>query len=326
LVKTGSFLESHRLLRSGSIDGTLLQRPAALVGLVFCTVLMLGWTYWATIVDLFHEWQRNQDYSVGQLVPIIAIYLVWNERQALRNCTLRPCWSWGLAILVLAFLIRCYGVLFLLQSAERYSLVLAIIGLVLLMAGKAVFNRLRWILLFLVLMVPLPGRFHNMISGPLQRQATTGAVFLVELFGVAVVREGNIIRLNGTEPLAVAEACSGLRMLTAFVVVAATMAFIVHRPKWQKGVLLLSSIPIAIICNILRLWITAELFRMTNSNSAERFFHDFAGLTMMPLAVFILLGELILMNKIAQENTPVKKIAVGKKNALLQRKKDCKQS
>ena len=150
-------------------------------------------------------------------------------------------------------------------------------------------------MLFLFLMVPLPGRIHNLISGPLQKLATTGAVFCLELIGITVAREGNIIVLNDRVPVAVAEACSGLRMLTAFVVVASVLAYIVNRPRWQKVVLLCSSVVVAIVCNLIRLVVTAGLFLYTSSAAAERFFHDFAGWTMMPLAILLLLGELWIM-------------------------------
>jgi len=282
-------------------DAKTLAFPVA-VALI--TLVVLIWDYWPTIVPLVKDWQQDQNYSVGQLVPFAALWLLWHDRHALRKCQVRPCW-WGIGLILLAQLGRLYGLLFLFESAERYSLILTIAGVVLLVAGTQIFWQVRWILLFLFLMVPLPGRVHNMISGPLQTQATSGAVFLLELFGVTVVREGNVILLNGRVELAVAEACSGLRMLTAFIVVAAVFAYLVNRPRWQKATLVISSVPVAIICNLVRLMITAVLYLAVSSKIAEKFFHDFAGLSMMPLAILILLGELLLMNRlIIPEHAP----------------------
>jgi exosortase len=258
---------------------------------------LLVWAYWPILSMLVIEWGRDQDYSVGQLVPFVALYLLWHERHAVRKCKIKPCW-WGIGVILLAQAARLFGLLFLFESAERYSMVLTFIGLVLLIYGWDVFRKTQWILLFLFLMIPLPGRIHNLISGPLQGIATAGAVVLLELFGTTVVREGNVIMLNDSQPLAVAEACSGLRMLTAFVVVAATLAYVVNRPRWQKGIVVASSIPVAIICNLARLFVTAQLYLVASSDTAERFFHDFAGLSMMPLAVLILAGELVLLSKL----------------------------
>ena len=268
-------------------------------GLVWVVPVLLGvtlWSYWPTLVQLFKDWQGNDDYSAGQLVPIVALFLVWRERKALKECLLKPCW-WAIAVLMLAQAARFYGLLFMYESAERYSLVLTVAGLVLMVAGRQVFRSVSWILLLLFLMVPLPGRIHNIISGPLQAMATTGAVFVLEAF-MKVSRQGNVVMLNDKIPMAVVEACSGLRMLTAFVIVAGFMAYMVKRSRLQKAVLLLSSIPVAVLCNILRLCVTAVLFLLASTEVAEKFFHDFAGLVMMPAAVLLMFAELWLMDKL----------------------------
>lgn len=296
---------SVRETNTKTLIHTEFIRPFVLAGTVLAALL---WAYWPTIVDLSKEWRRNQDYSVGQLVPLVALYFVWINRRALAKCKITPCW-WGALLVLLAQAGRAYGLMFIFESVERYSLVLTIVGLVLWVAGWQVFRRLGWIMLFIFLMVPLPGRVHNAISGPLQSLATASAVFSLELLGVMVSREGNVMVLNDQVPVAVAEACSGLRMLTAFVVVAATLAYMVNRPRWQKITLLLSGIPVAILCNLIRLVVTALLFLVASSDLAERFFHDFAGLTMMPMAVLILAGELWIMSKLVIEDDSARKPA-----------------
>ncbi len=282
--------------------------------------IALAWGYLPTILDLIEEWQDSQDYSVGALVPFAAVYLVWLDRRRLRECAFDPSWL-GVGVLLFAQGVRLFGLLFVFQSAERYSLVITIAGLVLLVLGREVFWQLRWILLFLFLMVPLPGKVHNAISGPLQGIATEGAVVFLELFGITVSREGNVIVLNENVPVAVAEACSGLRMLTAFVVVAATLAYVVNRPAWQKTLLVVSSVPIAILCNLVRLFATALLYLVASSQMAERFFHDFAGLTMMPLAVLLLAGELIVMKHLVVPEEGPQKYSERAEDAARRRRK-----
>jgi exosortase len=147
-------------------------------------------------------------------------------------------------------------------------------------------------------MVPLPARVHNLISLPLQTGATTGAVFLLEACGISVSQQGNIIVLNGETPLEVAEACSGLRMLIAFVIAAAFIAYMVKRPRWQKAVLLASSIPVAVICNVIRIFITAMLMMYVGSEPAQKFFHDIGGFVMIAVAVSLLFGEIRLMDRL----------------------------
>jgi len=271
---------------------------------VMLPMVIMLWSFWPTIEILFDDWQNNDDYSAGQLVPIVALFLVWRERKILRNCQLVPCWWGGIALLLFAETANIY--LFLIgshPSSERYLMMFALVGLVLLVAGWQVFKTVKWILLFLFLMFPLPGVIHNRISGPLQTIATTGSVFLLEAFGATVRQQGNVVMLNETTPMAVAEACSGLRMLTAFVIVAAFMAYMVKRSRLKKAILLFSSIPVAVMCNILRLCVTAILFMIASSEVAEKFFHDFAGIVMMPVAVLIMFAELWLLDKLIEPET-----------------------
>lgn len=286
----------HALQMSGKkqIQDNLLR----LVSVIFVLLAVTVWSYWSIITELYDDWQGNDDYSAGQLVPLVALFLVWRERKNLKKCLLKPCWSGGLALLILAQAGRTYGLLFMYESAERYSLVLTTAGLVLMVAGRQVFRRVLWILLILLLMVPLPGRVHNMISGPLQNMATTGAVFLMEAFGLRVSQQGNVMMLNQDTPLGVAEACSGLRMLTAFIIVAAFIAYMVKRSRLQKAVLLVSSVPVAVICNIVRIFVTVVLMLQVSTDVADKFFHDFAGLVMMPAAVLLMFSELWLMDKL----------------------------
>jgi exosortase len=299
-----------------ALHGIAASLPSFWLAVGLVALATLVWAYWTTIYALTRDLNADENYSVGLLVPFVALYLAWRERDALRQCAWRPAWWGGTGLILAAQAARFYGLDSLIESAERYALVLTVVGMVLLVAGSQVFRRLLWVLLFLFLMVPLPGRVHNMISGPLQTQAATGAVFLLEVLGASVHRTGNVLTVNGAE-VAVAEACSGLRMLTAFVVVAATLAYLVKRPRWQKAVLVVSSVPVAILCNLARLCITAELFAMGFGKAAETFFHDFAGLAMMPLAVLILAGELALMKKLvvpdpqAPSQKPAHRAAVG---------------
>ena len=271
----------------------------ALILVVLLPLAILVWSYWPTIKLLFDEWQTNDDYSAGQLVPLIAVFLVWRQRKQLMDYPLVPCWWGGISLLLLVETASIYE--FLAGShptIERYLMILAVVGLVLLVAGWRVLKVVSWILLFLLLMIPFPGRLHSLISGPLQSMATTGSVFLLEAFGARVSQEGNVVMLNETTPMAVAEACSGLRMLTAFVIVAAFVAYMVKRPRLHKTILLLSSIPVAVACNIARLCVTAILFILVSAEVGQKFFHDFAGLAMMPIAALLLFAELWLMDKL----------------------------
>lgn len=267
--------------------------PPAWRTLVVPGVVLVGllWSYWPTLAELVEFWATNDDYSVGQLVPLVAAYLIWRERVHLAPERLRPSWA-GLGLVLFSQAMRFGGLYYDRASVERLSIVIAVAGLVLLIGGWLVTQRLKWVLVFLLLMVPLPGRVHDAIAMPLQDWATALGLFSLELFGFLVVREGNVLRLGEHATVMVAEACSGLRMLTAFVFTSAVLCFLVRRPAWQKLTILASSIPVAVLANGIRVFVTSVFIYYARDPSLEQKFHDFAGLLMMPLAVAILLGEL----------------------------------
>ena len=256
------------------------------------------WSYWnPTIVSLWGLWMRSDEFSSGLLVPFLAVYALWVRRHGLEGVAIRPAMAWGLAAFAAAQTVRFFGLWLMYGSAENLSLVMTIWALVLLLFGWKVIWRVWPVLAFLLLMLPFPHRVQAWITVPLQRWATSSAVFGLEMLGFEVTRMGNIIELNGAS-VAVAEACNGLRMLTAFVVIAALVALVVERRPWEKAIVITSSVPIAFMCNTLRLVITAIAFTQLNTELWEERFHDFGGLAMMPLALGMVLGELWLLKRI----------------------------
>jgi len=254
------------------------------------------WSYWPGIVDLWNLWQRSDEYSSGLLVPFLAVYILWSRRHAIAKCRIRPC-LWGLLAFLGAQGVRLFGLFFMYGSAERLSIALSIAALVLLLFGWQLFRKVSTILLFLCLMLPWPNRVQAAVALPLQRWATSSAVFCLEMIGYEVVREGNVIHMGGAT-VAVAEACNGLRMVTAFFVISGLVVLLVERAWWEKLTVFVSSLPIALLCNTIRLAITAIAFTVLSGEHWEKIFHDFGGYAMMPLSLAIVVFELWLLTKL----------------------------
>lgn len=254
--------------------------------------LVLHWSYWQTITQLLAFWQRNPDYSVGALVLPTALWLGWSRRHDLRNMSLQPAWLAGSLALLAAQALRIFGLYYGFDSIERYALVGTLVSGVLLLAGWSLTWRVRWLLVFLVLLVPFPQQLHDRIALPLQSLATGASAFALETCGFYVARTGNVLQIEDTATVAVAEACSGLRMLTAFIYVTAVLAFWLPRPTWQKVGLLLFTLPLAVLTNAIRVFATALFVYYAESRFAEGQFHDLAGLAMMPVALLLTFGLL----------------------------------
>ena len=167
---------------------------------------------------------------------------------------------------------------------------------------------------YLAFMVPLPFRLEAIASGPLQSVATMASTFSLQLMGFPAGNEGNVITINEAR-IGVAEACSGLRMLVVFFAATAAVALCSTKPLWERGIVLLSAVPIAIACNVIRITATGVLFETVGSAAAKAFFHDFAGWLMMLLAVGMLKLELwfwsnVMIEPPAREVVPVGRVGV----------------
>lgn len=259
-------------------------------------VAVFVWSYWATIVDLWQIWQRSDEYSIGMLVPFLAVYILWSRRDKISQCPVKPSMI-GMFGYIFAQAFRFFGLFFMYGSAERLSFVISIISLVILIFGWSVIRRIYAVLLFLFLMLPLPARVHSGLMLPLQNMATESAVFCLELIGYPVIKEGNVIHINDTS-VAVAEACNGLRMVMSFIVIVSLVVLIVRQPFWKKLILMISGIPIALLCNTIRLTVTSVIFTKISGEQWEKFFHDFGGYAMMPVALLIVIAELWILTKL----------------------------
>lgn len=277
--------------------GRAFLSPAMIAGLLLVAAAF-GWAYWnPTLANLWEKLTQSDEYSSGLLVPLIAIYVAWIRRDELGVVPIFPALGLGLAAFAVTQLARFAGLYLGMDSGENLSVVLTVWAVLLMMLGWQMIWKTKAILLFLLLTLPLPGQVQSWVTLPLQRWSTSSAVFSLETLGYAVQQQGNIIDINGTQ-VGVAEACNGLRMVTAFFVIAGFVALIVRRSGWQKFLIFVSSVPIALVCNTIRLTVTTIAFTMIQASTWEKVFHDFGGLAMMPLALAMIVAELWILSKL----------------------------
>jgi exosortase D (VPLPA-CTERM-specific) len=160
------------------------------------------------------------------------------------------------------------------------------------------FFRIAWpALVYLFFMVPLPDFLQVQLTADLQLISSRLGVAFVRLFG-PVYLEGNVIDL-GTYKLAVAEACSGLRYLFPLMSFGFLCAVLYQAPLWQRAVVFLSSIPITVLMNSLRIGIIGVLVNEAGIEQAEGFMHDFEGWVVFMVCVGILFLEMFLLARLS---------------------------
>jgi exosortase len=261
--------------------------PAALPGWQLVVLGALGlWLYWSTLGHLIGQWWRDPNFSHGFFVPLFSAFVVWQERHRLAKLRPNPSWS-GLAVLVLAIALLLVGQLGAELFLARLSLVVLLAGLVLLFLGSNFLRALWFPLAFLLLMIPIPAIVFNQITFPLQLEASRVAAFTLRLFGVPILREGNVITLPAMS-LEVAEACSGIRSLMSLTTLAVIYGYLMERRIWLRVLLALASIPIAIVANSVRIIGTGLLVQYWDPSMAEGFFHASWGWIIFVLSLLLL--------------------------------------
>lgn len=231
--------------------------------------------YWGVAVKLVYDWYSNPDFSHGFLVPLFSAYLIWTKRDVLRRTPVRQSWA-GVWLVILAMVTLFLGVYGAELFLSRISLVMLLAGLVWTMAGRQMLRELRFPLLVLLLAIPLPAVVYNQITFPLQIFASKLASAALPLFGVPVMRDGNVIQLPSMQ-LEVAEACSGIRSLMSLFTAAVFYGYFLEPNPRRRVILALASIPIAVLANGARILGTGLGVQYWDPEKALGFFHEFSG-------------------------------------------------
>lgn len=255
-------------------------------------------TYWETLVSLSHRFGTDANYSHGYLVPLVSGYLLWhslNRESLLEIPRVRGGSVTGAIVLLLALLSAAGSMLVPSLIVECASMLLSLAGLILILGGWSWWRHAWAPLLFLVFMVPWPSSLYSQAAFPLQLLVSRISSVLLSLGGITVMCEGNLIHLPG-QTMHVAQACSGLRQLTAFLAMAACAAILVRRPLWYRGTLLASAVPIAVLVNVIRVTLTGLVTFYVGASWTEGVLHTLEGLMTIALGMGIMMAGIQLLD------------------------------
>jgi len=263
--------------------------PRALLWKCVGLAVAVLFLHWHTVCLLVQCWYRVGDYSYGFLVPAISLYLIWDRGPTILALEPRPT-RWGFAVIAVAVAAQFVGGIGNIGYVQGMSLILLVAGIVLTLGGRRVLWTAAFPIAYLVLMVPLPGPVRDRIAFPLQLLATRVSADILELLGTAVAREGNVLHLAGMT-LQVAEACSGIRSLLGLLTMGILLGYLVTPRLWERVILAVSTIPIAVVANILRVTGMGLLCGHLGMRWGQGFYHGFSGWLVFVFALAVLFIE-----------------------------------
>lgn len=258
-------------------------------------------------VGLFFRWFERQhlfcvknmaDWGHAYFIPLISLYMLWQEREALSAARTRTFWPALPALLLGVFSYWFFIVGFPNHMFQGAAIVLTLMALVLLVAGPAMLRLTFLPIAFLVFAITISEKVMLYVTFPLQTVAAAGADVLLQMigavFGFTSERSGNLLTViegSGVEhALNVAEACSGMRMVIAFLALGAAVALLGTKVWWQRVAIVLMTLPVAVLLNVFRVAILG-LLSMANDEFSRGEAHTMIGtLLLLPgLGLFMLI-------------------------------------
>jgi exosortase D (VPLPA-CTERM-specific) len=284
----------------------ILYRFSALaIALIALLAALLYVAFDKAIGFMVGQWSM-EEFSHGYLIPFIALFLVWQRRTELMQLEFRGSWA-GPVVVVIGIALDIAGRAGSLWPFQHLALLIVIAGLVLSLGGWEALRILRVPLGILIFMIPLPNLLMGALSAELQLVSSALGVWLMRLAGVAVFLQGNVIDL-GSYKLEVAEACSGLRYLLPLMTIGFLAACFYRAPLWKRLVVFLSSIPITVVMNSLRIAAIGVMVDRWGIGMAEGLLHQVQGWMMFMLSTAILVLEVIVLTKIGKDRRPWREV------------------
>lgn len=239
------------------------------------------------------EISRDPDWSHAYLIPAISAYYIYENRGRILALPARANWL-GLPLMLLGVGLYFF---FTLGPTTNHTLqgaamICTLLGLVLLLLGARLWWALMFPMLYLAMGVRMPPRLLLMVTPTLQVWASRGSYYLLNLLGYDTDISGTVLTVyhNGkTLPLNVAEACSGMRMIVAFIALGIAMAFLTCKAWWQRLALIFMGVPVAIFVNVLRV-ASLGIASTINPDLARGEAHIFIGTLWLIPAILIYLG------------------------------------
>ncbi len=296
LKPRGAFADTADFGDEQPLDPSSAQMAWIVFGSL-CVLLVLAYLNMLSFTATY--WAKDM-YSHGYIIPAFSAYLFWIRRKPLTDAEPMDRWI-GVGLVAASLGARVYAAYTDINALDRLSFIAALLGVCLIVGGRSM---LRWAgpaILFLLFMYPLPYFLERGLLMKLQSYASIMSTYVLQTLGVSASRQGNVITVDTlTKPLQVAEACSGLRMLTIFGAMSVALVMIVERPWWDKLVILLSAIPIALVSNVIRIVTTALLNLAFGQETAwlDKIIHDWAGFAMMPIGLGLLWIELSILSRL----------------------------
>jgi exosortase len=281
------------------MESSNIDKPENLRGFDWPTIgwftLLLVAVFFPVLQVMVNEWATEESMGHGFFVVPVAAYIIWLDRKSLLSLDTERSW-FGLLPVALGFVMLLAGYLGADFFVMRMGFLTSLVGIIATLCGWRMVKALAFPLFLLLFMVRIPLFIYSQMTFPLQLLASSLASDALNMIGIPVYQDGNILELPN-QRLSVVEACSGIRSLLSLSFLSLVYGYFFDDRWWMKWVLLVASVPIAIFANAVRVTLTGILTTY-NKNLAEGFFHSLEGWMMFMVALGALVGVHLILRRV----------------------------
>lgn len=238
---------------------------------VVTSLLCWGILYWKSLAALVHTWNTDASFSHCFFVPLLALFVVWRQRDTLAQIHPRPAY-WGASLIAVGTLLWLMGVLGYVLVLQELAAVLLLQATVLTLLGWKASRTILFPLLALFLAIP----FGESLVSPLQDFTALFLVKALRISGISVLLEDRVVT-TPSGVWTVAEACSGMRYLMSSVVLGLFIAYLGFRTLRKRIYILLTFTLVPVVANGLRAYGIVLLAHLTNNRLARGVDHIIYG-------------------------------------------------
>ncbi len=243
--------------------------------------------YYPALKILVGKWAHSAEYNHAFfIVPIIG-YIIWSKRDEIKRLPIQLS-NLGLLLLLGSSLLYFFSLLTQVQTIIALSFYLTIIGSLIFLFGVRIISLLFTPLLLLLLLIPVPDQVYTRLTFPLQLEVSKISEMILRAMNVSILREGNIMSIPG-KSFEVVEACSGLRSIIALSTLSILIGYFMLRQTTSRLILLVASIPTAILVNICRVTVMILLYHFFQIDLGEGIRHTSLGIIIFGAALGLLL-------------------------------------
>lgn len=243
----------------------------------------------------WNAWNEENDLEHGWMILPASLFMVWWHRHELAAAPKKPSWM-GLGVVVFGILTFVFAVRTLQGRFAILSFPILAYGTVYFLWGKATARIIFFPCLFLLFMVPMGFLVSRTVA--LQTLAASVAAKLSGLLGIAVEADGARLKaLDGSFQFEVNGGCSGIRSLTAMMMLAALYVHFTQKEVWKQLLIFASSLFFALLGNLARIFSVVLFARFISVKVAAGIYHDWSGFIFFPIAVSSMIAFANLLNR-----------------------------